>query len=168
MNTKKQQYGFTVVELVVVISVLALLALIVANLYSGANVRARDARRAADLQTIKGLLMSYSTTRGYLPRTLTYGEVNGGGYDTSAAGEWLPFLTAISNAQIPKDPVNNEPGDPTLGNAQTGKFTYFYYCYNPSQDSWSPNPPSNTARFGYRTELTGQLKVIDIDVDSCQ
>jgi hypothetical protein len=116
------------------------------------------------MHTVVGLLVSYNTLHNGLPRTQAYGESNGGGYDTSAVGNFLQFLDGKASGKIPKDPINNEQNDPTGANAQ---FTYFYYCFKPGADANAPDPSKDVARVGYRTEATGQLKTTDIAVESC-
>jgi prepilin-type N-terminal cleavage/methylation domain-containing protein len=160
----RRNRGFTIVELIAVIVIIGILATLVINALGGSQKKARDAVRADDMHTIVGLLVSYNTLHNGLPRTQAYNEANAGGYDTSATGEWLPFLKGKASGQVPKDPINNELGDPTGPNAQ---FTYFYYCFKPGTDANAPDPNKDTARVGYRSEATGQLKTNDIAVESC-
>lgn len=156
--------GFTIVELIAVIVIIGILSILVMNTLGGSQKRARDAVRADDMHTIVGLLVAYNTLHNGLPRTQTYGESNGGGYDTSATGDWLPFLNSKASGKVPKDPINNEPGDPTNTNS---KFTYFYYCFKPGVDANAPDATKDIARVGYRSEATGQLKTTEIVVEGC-
>lgn len=156
--------GFTIVEIMICFVIIGVLAAIVIVTYRDSQMRARDARRASDMQQLRQLTLLYSVNEGALPRTMVYTEDNAGGYDTSAIGSWLPFLSKVSSTVPPKDPINNEMGDPT---ALTAKYTYFYYCYHPAWDFWSPDPDHDIARFGYRTELTNELKYTDVPVSSC-
>lgn len=166
MRTKRRAHGFTIVELLVVIVVIGILSLLVTNTIAGAQKRARDAQRATDVGHLRTLVLAYNAANGQLPRTQNYGEDNAGGYDSSAVGDWLPFLLNVSGGKpLPRDPINNELGDPSLNGA---KYAYFYYCYHPAWDSWVPNPDHDTVRIGYRKEENDELVYTDVEVDSCQ
>jgi type IV pilus assembly protein PilA len=69
---KKQQKGFTIIELLVVIVVIGiLLALLLPNLFS-AQARARDTQRKNHLKTIKQELESYYNDKNHYPGATTY------------------------------------------------------------------------------------------------
>ena len=164
MAHKSSTSGFTIVELLIVIVVIGIIAALVLNTFAGSQAKARDAKRAADMHSIRTLILSYDATEGELPRSQIYGEDNVGGYDTSAVGGWLTFLNSVTTSTIPKDPLNNETGNPVLDGA---KYTYFYYCYHPAWDLYAPNPDEDVARVGYRSEATNQLVFTDVIVTSC-
>ncbi len=67
MNEKKENKGFTLVELLVVVSLIGILAtLVLANLNS-ARERARDAQRKSDLRNIQTALRLYYNDLGEYP-----------------------------------------------------------------------------------------------------
>lgn len=77
--------GFTLIELLIVIAIITVLAVIGIVVYSGAQTKARDVRRKADLQQMA-----------------TAYEVN---YDR---GQYMALVgTQFSSGQIPKDPKDN-------------------------------------------------------------
>jgi prepilin-type N-terminal cleavage/methylation domain-containing protein len=156
--------GFTIVELVIVIIIISILAILVINAIGGSQKKARDAVRSDDIHLLVGQLISYSTTHDGLPKPGTYGENNANGYDISGAGDWLSFLASSTSGKIPKDPINNEAGDPFAPNAQ---LTYFYTCFKKT-DTGAPNPASDSARVGYRNEYTNQVKSTDFTVEACK
>jgi len=166
MNKKRHlsRQGFTIVELLIVIVVIAILAAISIVGYNGIQVRARDSIRAQDIAQIQKYALMYNVTEGGLPKTQIYGEDDAAGFDTSSGGGWMTFLTD-SNPSLtpPVDPINDTTTNPTLSG-----YTYFYYCYDPDTDGWSPIGTSDVARFGYRSEQTGQIVLFDSVIDTCQ
>lgn len=92
--------GFTFVELLVSVSIVAVLAAIGAVAYSSTSRRSRDTKRTADIQSIRSALEIYRSEVDNYPNLLP----GGGGCITS---------TQIENAgvvylnPIPIDPINN-------------------------------------------------------------
>lgn len=64
---KRPSLGFTLVEVIVVISILSILALIVAVEFREIQPRARDTERKADITTISVALEKYFQTNGEYP-----------------------------------------------------------------------------------------------------
>lgn len=67
----KQRLGFTIVEIIVVITAIAILASIGMVSYSSMQVRARDSERVADIDTMAGGLESYYERFGKYPDQAT-------------------------------------------------------------------------------------------------
>lgn len=61
--------GFTLVEILVVIAILAILSMIVLVIYNGVTAKARDTQRIKDLQSIKQALILYRSDVHYYPAT---------------------------------------------------------------------------------------------------
>ncbi len=158
----RDQRGMTLIELLVVMLVIALLVAIALPAYQRSQRQARDARRSEDVRHIQTALLGYLAERGSLPVTASYGEENPGLYDTSAVGDWLPWLAAYSGDPVPKDPVDNETGDPWTGS----RFTYWYFCYVPGH-FYSPDPSRPVAQLGYRAEASHEKRVVNFAVDAC-
>ncbi|MEI6660057.1 MAG: type II secretion system protein [bacterium] len=143
MNRSK---GFTLVELLVVISIISLLSSVVLAALNSARMKARDARRAEDIHQIYTALNAYYNQYGCLPIT-TGGSTCGpaSGYAQSDCGAWdyssqngagacagalspnfMGFLkTAGYMSSVPVDPINNMTGD----SSPAGTYSYRYYCY---------------------------------------
>lgn len=109
---KKNNYekGFTLVELLVVIAIIVILATIVIVSLNSARMKARDARRVADLDTIRTALEMYMDDYGSYPpgpnsSTWTWLQTNCG---TSVACS--TFSSAINSylPSIPQDPKNTD------------------------------------------------------------
>ncbi|NBU33037.1 type II secretion system protein [bacterium] len=63
---KKAQQGFTIIELLIVIAIIGILAGLVLNNFQGAQAKARDVQRRADVNAIHGKLEEYyNTNNGY-------------------------------------------------------------------------------------------------------
>jgi prepilin-type N-terminal cleavage/methylation domain-containing protein len=71
METRQKQTGFTIVELLIVIVVIAILAAITVVAYNGIQDRANDAAVQNDLSMIASKLKVYATTDGLYPTSGT-------------------------------------------------------------------------------------------------
>lgn len=60
--------GFTLVELLVVISIIAILTIVSVSSYKTAQIKARDAERKANLDSVSKSLMLYYTDNGKFPK----------------------------------------------------------------------------------------------------
>ena len=67
MPMKKSTSGFTIVELLIVIVVIAILAAISVMAYNGIQSRARDAERVQDIASIQKVLELYYIDNGSFP-----------------------------------------------------------------------------------------------------
>ncbi len=68
---KKVQSGFTIIELLIVIAVIAILALLTINNYVGVQAKGRDANRLSDINNIKDKLEEYYNENSGYPNTFT-------------------------------------------------------------------------------------------------
>jgi prepilin-type N-terminal cleavage/methylation domain-containing protein len=67
LNKVKNQSGFTIVELLIVIVVIGILAALVLNTFQGVQARARDTERKTDINSISTQLEAYYADYGYYP-----------------------------------------------------------------------------------------------------
>ena len=127
--------GFTLIELLVVIAIIGLLSSIVLVAVNSARVKARDAKRTADIDQIYKALNLFYDQYGCLPVTSgsscagtgSYSEGNAGGWDYSSQGGFMTFLKNSGfMSTVPVDPINNMTGD----GSPAGTYAYRYYCYN--------------------------------------
>lgn len=109
-----RRFGFTLVELLIAISILAILSVIGIAAYSGVQKNARDARRKDDLRSIKVALEVYYQKNGQYPITDWI-------YSSGGQG-WIPFLVPTYMARVPQDPLKN--GDPRTDN----QYGYAYWA----------------------------------------
>ncbi len=133
---KYKQNGFTIVELLVVIVVIAILAAIVTISYGGISARARDTVRIDEISKIRRALELYKTDIGTYPLATNSGTSSvdgypGGGWEVSSiqGSSWLNKLLPYMRP-IPADPVNDS----------THFFYYYFYSNNTAQcGSSTPN-----------------------------
>lgn len=71
MNKRAGQYGFTIVELLIVVVVIAILAVIVTVAYNGVQNRARDAAAQSSLASANTKIRAYGADNGALPSSLS-------------------------------------------------------------------------------------------------
>lgn len=102
-TTMKTSCGFTLIEILVVITILAILMVLAFASYETAQRQARDTKRKSDLVAISRALEQYRVDNGkYLTQTAW-----------SDASSWTTFATYLSPsymAQVPKDPKNGGSG----------------------------------------------------------
>ena len=121
--------GFTLVELLVSISILAILTLITLMAFSSVQKNSRDGKRKSDLSVIQSALEQYHADQGYYPTAdIVSALLVSGNALTSPSGN----KTYVS--KISKDPLNTEPNvyyytaTPSCDNT-TGKFCTGYCLY---------------------------------------
>jgi prepilin-type N-terminal cleavage/methylation domain-containing protein len=130
---KKQQLGFTLVELLIVVTVIAILATITIVAYNGIQQRGRDTVRLSDVAAIKKALELYKTSIGNYPDPIYSGLGNQAGWEVSAreaTGEFLAPLKPYGfTGGVPVDPINDAI-DATLNLARSSRhYGYSYYKY---------------------------------------
>lgn len=122
----KTRSGFTIVELLIVIVVIAILAAISIVAYNGVQQRARDSQRVQDMQTITKALELYYIDNGRFPTGGGSTNINTW-WTTSSDASWQNLASALVPKYIsalPKDP--NQSTD----DAMSGDFSYDYYGFN--------------------------------------
>lgn len=64
--------GFSLVELLVVVAILAILGVVAYQAFGGQTSKARDSRRIQDLATIEGAIQVFNQEKGYFPMPAAY------------------------------------------------------------------------------------------------
>lgn len=121
----RHNHGFTIVELLIVIVVIAILAAITIVAYNGIQNRARDAQRLSDITAIAKALESYKAQTGSYP-TAVGNSVGGWEISSNPNGNHAfldQLVTAGVVSKVPVDPVNT--GDMNTA----GSKIYAYYRY---------------------------------------
>jgi type II secretion system protein G len=120
----KRTSGFTIVELLIVIVVIAILATISVVAYAGIQVRARDSQRQQDIKQIVAALEMYYLDNGAYPNGSGSTTINSS-WSTTADASWQNFVNALTPymGNVPRDPTST-PG----GNVQAvGNYNYAYF-----------------------------------------
>ncbi len=148
----KRNSGFTIIEMLIVVTILAMLAGVLVPVLEDAGASARDARRAADLKAVQSALEAYKRENGTYPSTdngwLTDAPAGNPPADPYGPNGYIPGLVPNYMQTLPKDPDSNYP------NADAGyyyrsdgtdyKFMAFktpesYPTGNPFYDPTNPN-----------------------------
>ena len=92
---KKYRKGFTLIEMLIVITIIALLASLILVGMGGARAKTRDARRVADLHNVMNALELYYARYSYYPKNINTW--------TDLEGELTGAKIGVS--RIPYDPI---------------------------------------------------------------
>ena len=113
-----KQRGFTIVELLIVIVVIAILAAITIVAYNGIQQRARDTQRVADISNIVKAIQRWSIETGndFSAMPVGSGSVPGQGwynvnYSTASIKTFLVNASYLTNGV--DDPLNTKGGSPS-------------------------------------------------------
>lgn len=119
----KKQRGFTLIELMVVISIIGLLASVVLASLDDARAQAKDALRVSDMNTIRQVLEMFYNDHNRYPGELdgvsNSGQMIGVGNEIDAALQ--PYIK-----KVPRDPAHDAGTDerPAAG-------SLYFYAYDP-------------------------------------
>ena len=155
----KHKRGFTIVELLIVLVVIAILAAITIVAYNGIQARGRDARRKTDVANIeKAMEVYYSDHGSYpVPSGLTGSIINNGWY-TSGDGSW----NLLSSSLVGSSAIDNLPVDPTntttVSALSAGGYDYAIYV-NPG--TYCGSTSGQMYLIVYRYEVTSKEKFSD-------
>lgn len=122
--------GFTIVELLVVITILAILGILAVVQYQGINTRARDSARRADIYEVATALEVNKTPEGYIPLQVnqfsSFQWIDPGGdvYCIASGNPADPTDTSAWGNSCPVGFNIIEPGVPT-GGVQNWKLCTF-------------------------------------------
>ena len=124
--SKKTNKGFTIIELIVVIAIIAVLSAIVLTNVNGYQAKARDARRKADFHNLQTALELYRADHGDYPNTFCasddYGGVDRCWTNNATAGNLANYLKSYLSV-LPQDPSFNNRYSVSCGG---NWFAYFY------------------------------------------
>nr|MDD3720295.1 type II secretion system protein [Candidatus Gracilibacteria bacterium] len=80
---QNNKFGFTLVELLVVITILAIISVVAYQSFGGAVNKAYSGRKISDVSTIEAALQQYKSDNNFYPQTDSSGTTNLWGYNSS-------------------------------------------------------------------------------------
>lgn len=139
----KIKQGFTLIELLIALALVTLILRFTILSYINTTRSAREARRKADLEQLRGALEQYKSVNGLYPLTGaqggatpgTYGMCtctdplncpSGGPFDYSGATGYIPNLAPNYIQRLPKDPRENNAASSKCTNHTSGVPCYLY------------------------------------------
>lgn len=127
MRSLKQQKGFTIVELLIVIVVIGILATLVIVTFTGIQQKARNTKRQTDINAIQSHLEAYKATSGYYPSLANMNDQGTGG------ATWISQNMKGLDPDALKDPKYTG----TMANALTSTVPSAagQYAYQPVNDA---------------------------------
>ena len=149
-----KKHGFTLIEILIAVAIIAILTAIGIVSYNSVNKRARDAKRLGDMEQLRSSLEMYRSDFGYYP------AVNPGSFDVASN---LSTILTVDNTYLPTIPT--DPQSPHLYYYEstgqdpiTGK--YYGYCLcarletqavlSSSCTDTLPGTPQDTCNYGVR------------------
>ena len=101
-NYRTTKFGFTLVEIVVVIGIMGLLSAIVYSSFDASRAQSRDQKRVSDISTIQLALEQYFQKYGLYPVDLSY--LVSGNPDVSTT-ERIKYLSEIPTPPLSSDTI---------------------------------------------------------------
>ncbi len=120
--TTRSTKGFTLIELIVVISILAILAGALIPRVTNHMAETRDARRLSDIKSVQSAVDQFFVDKQRFPASKSNSSY--GGWDVSNDGDFIPELVQYGYlSEPPRDPNNDTT------------FYYSYYLYDKGTSS---------------------------------
>ena len=101
-HRKHKSFGFTLIEIMVTITIVAILATIGLVSFRGSVRNARDARRKADIETVRQALVLYRSDTGCYPRRT-------GANQAVNYNDMVQTLSTVVGAQYLSSPLPQDP-----------------------------------------------------------
>ena len=151
----KQKFGFTIVELLIVVVVIAILAAITIVSYNGIQSKANDARSRTIASQITKAVMLWNVDSSLAPKggwssTVAYDGTN----CSDGTGGWIfagAYTCSLENILvgkrlIPSGLTLGAPRNTAFGTANDGRYSFMFYpCTGTDRFAlyWSLQNPSN-------------------------
>lgn len=151
---RSKKSGFTLIEILVAATIIAVLIAIGTVSYTSINKRARDTRRRSDIEQLRSALEQYRSDSGYYPNT-------GASWVTaSTLDPTLVTGATVYIASIPTDPKSTTQSYRYQATNPSGTPTQYYgYCltaYFETAEQTDTCPPDSSAQpIGYTTYMYG-------------
>ncbi len=119
---KTMKRGFTILELIVVMTIMGLILTVGLSSYFNSLSRSRDGKRKSDIKAIQVALELYHEKNHEYPKAAADKW-----FKSTDSLLWIPGLTSEYIRQMPIDPLNNGGDAPETG--PPFNFAYYYYSY---------------------------------------
>jgi prepilin-type N-terminal cleavage/methylation domain-containing protein len=117
ISLKKQESGFTIVELLIVIVVIGILAALVITTFNGIQQKGRDTERETDIKALHGQLEAYYAQNGKYP---TLANMN----DNNGAASWVGTNLKGLDREAFHDPKAANGAYTMVGAAAANAYAY--------------------------------------------
>lgn len=126
--------GFTLVELLVVITIIAILSVIGMAVFTGVQKNARDSRRKSDISAMsKALETKFDQTTGKYPTALANTDFSTGIIPDDPQGSTNPYKTTLTTSSFTLcAKLENSTGNAD-SDSGAAKSNGIYYCLKNSQ-----------------------------------
>lgn len=122
MYLQRLRQGFTIVELLIVITVIAILVMITATIYQNVQVQARDTQLADSADKVADAVELFIQQQGHFPRGgLNSTSASGGSECVDGSGGWFAAQynctvrdTLVATGYLPSGFGDNLPANPAL------------------------------------------------------
>ncbi len=99
LKSKKKKTAFTIIEMLIVISIIGILSTLMVVAYSRTTKNANDTKRKSNIENVKGALSMYYSIKGSWP-------------SDAALGNWTTLMTELSTNNGLIDSISkDEPGE---------------------------------------------------------
>lgn len=161
MHKSTKNPGFTIVEIIVAVVVVAILASVTIISYNGAQQRARDTDRKSDISNLVKALEMYYSDNGQYPTTSTSSSTINSSWYNSGDSSWSEFTTLMSKYmdKVPTDPTNTT----NLSGLSANGYTYAYYG---NRASYCGGRAGQMYLLVYRLEASAKQQFTDGSCDS--
>lgn len=152
-SLRERQKGFTLVELLVVVAIIAILTTIGITVFTITRQSARDAKRRADIQTIAKTLENnfVEQTPFTCPNNVTTGVI---------AGSYCPLQNLMFQAGVPQDPLYNSAVNPTTGQRYCMWYSSTAGAIIQNPAAWSTPGACPTTTVAGTNNVTGTVPAV--------
>lgn len=151
ISKSDENYGFTLVELLIVIVIIAILAAITIVAYNGIQGRARDSARSQALQQVESALAMYYTDNGQYPTSGGSTIAGITSWNTTADASWGTLAAALQPymSKLPTDPIATQNA-----NVLTAPSAYDFAYFSNSNGTYCNSGKNQMYIIVYRLEAS--------------
>lgn len=121
---KSSVKGFTLVELLVVVAIIAILSAVGVTVYSNIQLQTKNEKRKADIQAIHKALEIYKSNYGLYPGTNGQSCGGTGGCPTTAPSDTSAWTALVGGSSYYSSGAS--PVDPINASSNGKSYTYVY------------------------------------------